>query len=293
MAAPTNMTYAPQFKNGTVFEPGTVTHDGSGNITGGTPFPNNTVPQSMWQPLSAQPAEDLHGNPRLLRALRGRVQTRAMSGYFYNNPDDLVKNQDLLRVDYAISSKMNSFFRWVNDYQKETIQNGIWTGEPFPIQPQMRPKPGSSWAWNLVTRSRQRWHRRPFFPITTSRNRCRLPANESVQPRYRWAPTGPNSIRKPTLRTQFQDVTTNAGVNFSLGDPGLAQYWQGLRRNRKRFLGQGQAHVQVRLFLQPATSKRKPAIGDWKATSISARCSNALQYRQRSGEPDVRQFQHL
>ena len=49
----TNMTYAPSFKNGTVFEPGTVTRDGSGNITGGTPFPNNTVPQSMWQPLSA------------------------------------------------------------------------------------------------------------------------------------------------------------------------------------------------------------------------------------------------
>ena len=38
----------------------------------------------------------------------------------------------------------------MNDYQKETIQNGIWTGEPFPIQPQMRPKPGSSWSWNLV-----------------------------------------------------------------------------------------------------------------------------------------------
>ena len=61
----TNMTYAPSFKNGTVFEPGTVTRDGSGNITGGTPFPNNTVPQSMWQPLSRQLAKNLHGNPRL------------------------------------------------------------------------------------------------------------------------------------------------------------------------------------------------------------------------------------
>ena len=42
-----------EFKNGTVFEPGTVTRNGSGQITGGVPFPNNTVPQSMWQPLSA------------------------------------------------------------------------------------------------------------------------------------------------------------------------------------------------------------------------------------------------
>ena len=62
-----------------------------------------------------------------------------------------MKNQDLLRMDYAINSKMNTFFRWVNDYQKEQIQTGIWTGEPFPIQPQLRPKPGSSWSWNLVT----------------------------------------------------------------------------------------------------------------------------------------------
>ena len=39
----------------------------------------------------------------------------------------------------------------MNDYQKEQNENGIWTGEPFPIQPQMRPKPGSSWSWNLVS----------------------------------------------------------------------------------------------------------------------------------------------
>ena len=37
---PTNMQYAPQFKNGTVFQPGTITRDGAGNITGGVAFPN-------------------------------------------------------------------------------------------------------------------------------------------------------------------------------------------------------------------------------------------------------------
>ena len=55
VAASTNMKYAPQFKNGTVFQPGTLTRDGSGNITGGIPFPNNVVPQSMWQPMSSAP----------------------------------------------------------------------------------------------------------------------------------------------------------------------------------------------------------------------------------------------
>src|ERR1017187_702541 len=138
----TNMQYAPAFKNGTIFQPGTITRDGAGNITGGTPFANNTIPQSMWQPLSSNLLKIYTGIPGYtgLPAAPGLGYVR----YTFNNPDNLVKNQDMLRVDYAISSKMTSFFRWVNDYQKETIQTGIWTGEPFPIQPQFRPKPGSS-----------------------------------------------------------------------------------------------------------------------------------------------------
>src|ERR1017187_4414242 len=129
----TDMTYAPGFKNGTVFEPGTVTRDGAGNITGGKPYPNNTVPQSAWQPLSANLLKIYTGIP----GYSSFTATPGQPGdvrYFYNNPDNLVKNQDMLRIDYNISNKMNSFFRWVNDYQKETIQNGIWTGEPFPMR---------------------------------------------------------------------------------------------------------------------------------------------------------------
>ena len=52
--------------------------------------------------------------------------------YYYNNPDNLVKNQDLLRVDYAINSKMNTFFRWVNDYQKETDPDRYLDRRAFP-----------------------------------------------------------------------------------------------------------------------------------------------------------------
>ena len=48
----TNMTYAPQFKNGTIFEPGTVTRNGAGNITGGTPYPGNMVPPAVWTAAS-------------------------------------------------------------------------------------------------------------------------------------------------------------------------------------------------------------------------------------------------
>ena len=78
----TNMQYAPQFKNGTVFQPGTITRDGAGNITGGTPYPNNTVPQSAWQPMSSSLLKIYTGipgysslPPRPTRATSGTTTT--------------------------------------------------------------------------------------------------------------------------------------------------------------------------------------------------------------------------
>lgn len=213
----TNMQYAPQFKNGTVFEPGSITRDGAGNITGGTPFPNNVVPQSMWQPLSANLLKIYTGIPGYTSL--PAAPNPGYARYYYNNPDNLLKNQDLLRIDYAAGSKVNTFFRWVNDYQKETIQNGIWTGEPFPIQPQMRPKPGSSWSWNLVT---------TFTPALASETI--LSYNHQSQS---LSIVGENPLNRDTLGANWtqlypqtnitnsvQDVTTNAGFGFSLGDPG-------------------------------------------------------------------------
>jgi len=213
----TNMQYAPQFKNGTVFQPGTVVRDGAGNITNGVPFPNNTVPQSLWQPLAANLLKIYTGIPGYtsLPAAPNPGYVR----YFYNNPDVLEKDQDLLRIDYAISSKMSAFFRWVNDYQKETIQTGIWTGEPFPIQPQARPKPGSSWSWNLVT---------TFTPTLASETI--LSYNHQTQS---LSVVGNNPLNRDALGANWtqlypatnitnsvQDVNTGAGVNFSLGNPG-------------------------------------------------------------------------
>ncbi len=122
----TNMQYAPQFKNGTVFEPGSVTRDGSGNIINGTPYPNNTVPVSAWNAMSANLLKIYSAIPGYasLPALPNQGYVR----YFFNNPDNLLKNQDMLRIDYAVSNKMNSFFRWVNDYQKENNSNRYLDG---------------------------------------------------------------------------------------------------------------------------------------------------------------------
>jgi hypothetical protein len=213
----TNMQYAPQFKNGTVFEPGTITRDGAGNITGGIPFPGNIVPQSMWQPLSANLLKIYTRVPGY--ANLPPAPNPGYVRYYYNNPDNLLKNQDLLRVDYAVNSKMNAFFRWVNDYQKETIQNGIWTGEPFPIQPQTRPKPGSSWSWNFVT---------TFTPTLASETI--LSYNHQTQSlsivgdnpldRDKLGANWTQLYPRTNITNSVQDVTTGAGVDFSLGNPG-------------------------------------------------------------------------
>ncbi|MBS1875651.1 MAG: carboxypeptidase regulatory-like domain-containing protein [Acidobacteria bacterium] len=212
----TNMQYAPQFKSGTIFQPGTVTRDGAGNITGGTPFPGNVVPTSQLQPLSyalLKVYQNIPGYASLPAAPNpGYVR------YYYNNPDQLVKNQDLLRIDYAINSKMNSFFRWVNDYQKETIQTGIWTGEPFPIQPQVRPKPGSSWSWNLVS---------TFTPTLASETI--LSYNHQSQS---LSTVGENPVSRTKLGATFAQLYPAANITdtipnvnaspitFSFGDPG-------------------------------------------------------------------------
>ena len=80
----TNMTYAPQFKTGTVFQPGTIKRDGSGNIIDGVPFANNVVPQSLWQPLSANLLKIYTGIPGY--ASLPAAPNPGYARYFYNNP---------------------------------------------------------------------------------------------------------------------------------------------------------------------------------------------------------------
>ncbi len=129
----TKMQWAPQFYNGTVFQPGTIVRDGAGHITDGVPFANNVVPKNMWQPLSANLLKVYTGLPGYANALSVANSTSpGYVRYFYNNPSRLLKNQDMLRIDYSINAKMNTYFRWVNDYQREQNQNGIWAGRDLP-----------------------------------------------------------------------------------------------------------------------------------------------------------------
>ena len=100
------MPYAP-FPVGTIFQPGTVTYDNLGNITGGTPFPNNVVPTSLW-------------NPKTANLLKLFTQVPGFSGcpaapnpglvrWYVSRPNKLEKDQDLLRVDYTLNSTTTTF----------------------------------------------------------------------------------------------------------------------------------------------------------------------------------------
>jgi outer membrane receptor protein involved in Fe transport len=136
------------FQNGQIFRPGTVVRDSGGRIIGGDPYPNNIIPKSEWSKnapaflkiLSAvdrSKAAPLATNPELVR-------------FPFQQTYQLNKLGKVARVDYNISSSANFFFRWADDSQREDQDLGIFGSTPYPILPQYRKKPGSSWSWNLV-----------------------------------------------------------------------------------------------------------------------------------------------
>ncbi|MBO0721155.1 MAG: hypothetical protein J2P41_10050, partial [Blastocatellia bacterium] len=134
---------------GTVFMPGSIKRDTNGNIITGTPFANNIVPRSLWNnnadaflkvigSLNRTGAAPTPGSPELVRVF---------------NQDSYVlrKRQEVARIDYNINEKHNFFFRWVDDSQDENQGLGLFSGNSYPVLPQFRKKPGSSWSWNLIS----------------------------------------------------------------------------------------------------------------------------------------------
>ena len=134
-------------QEGTVFRPGTIVRNAQGNIIGGTPYANNIVPRSEWNRnadaflkvinLLNRGTTPIPGSPELVRVF-------AQDSYQLN------KRQEVFRLDYNINPNTNFFFRWVDDSQDENQGLGMFSGNSYPVLPQFRKKPGSSWSWNLV-----------------------------------------------------------------------------------------------------------------------------------------------
>ncbi len=136
------------FQVGQVFRPGTVVRETGGRVIGGDPYTNNIVPRPEWSRnapafLKVMSFFDVSGDP-------GTPGIPEQVRHPYQQEYGFRKDANVARVDWAISSKMNFFWRWADDSQRETQALGIFTTHPSPIFPQYRKKPGSSWSWNLV-----------------------------------------------------------------------------------------------------------------------------------------------
>jgi Carboxypeptidase regulatory-like domain/TonB-dependent Receptor Plug Domain len=142
------------FLNGQVFQPGTVKFNSAGQLLTGTAYTNNQVPTSSFS--TQAPAwikywtqAYLPGavpDPNTVNAVTGLAQKFFIP---YNETYTLFKHQEVVRYDWNINSKTNFFFRWVDDAQTENYHN-LFDFADYPILPEFRKKPGSSWSWNLV-----------------------------------------------------------------------------------------------------------------------------------------------
>ncbi len=141
-------TVTTPYQIGQIFLPGSITYDANGNIMSGTPYAGNVIPSNQfsrqapaWQKLLGRgytfgPVSPVSGDP-------SQVEITFQDSYQFT------KDQNAARIDFAANDKLNMFFRWVNDSQRESQQFGIFGYNAFPVLPEYREKPGASWAYGI------------------------------------------------------------------------------------------------------------------------------------------------
>ncbi len=137
------------FRVGQVFRPGTLVRDGTGRVIGGDPYPNNQIPRSEWSRNAGGFLAVLRGAPYAGATPTPNVPESVRT--FFQDSYQFNKEAKVLRIDYALNSRNNAFFRWADDANHEAQGLGIFASTPYPVFPQFRRKPGSSWSWNLVS----------------------------------------------------------------------------------------------------------------------------------------------
>ena len=138
------------FRVGQVFRPGTLVREANGRIIGGDPYPNNQVPRGEWSRNATGFLNVLRGAP-YQSVTGGTPNTPEAVRTFFQDTYQFNKEGKVLRLDYNISAMHNFFFRWADDANHEAQGLGIFASTPYPVFPQFRRKPGSSWSYNLVS----------------------------------------------------------------------------------------------------------------------------------------------
>ncbi len=143
-------------------------------------------------------------------------QAPATRATYFNNPDVLQKDQDLARVDYQVSEKFSSFFRWVNDYQKEQFQTGVWA-----VRAVSHPAAGSSEAGQFVVlEPGEHVHSHLAAetssllqsPVAASVDRGQQPGQHQTQSALHFPQLYPHT----NITNSIPNVTTNTGPESSL-----------------------------------------------------------------------------
>jgi hypothetical protein len=210
------------FRIGQVFQPGTLVREAGGRIIGGTPYPGNIIPRSVW-------ARNTSGFLKVLQGANysGTIPTPNVPETvrsFFQDTYQFNKEGKVARVDYAISDRMNFFFRWADDANHEEQGLGIFASTPYPVFPQFRRKPGSSWSYNFIN---------VISPSTTnefifSYNRLTQlvdvqdDANKALYDRTSLGFTFPEFFPESNLRSRFPRF--NCGIG-SCNYPGFAAGW--------------------------------------------------------------------
>ena len=137
------------FRVGQVFRPGTLVREANGRIIGGDPYANNRIPVAEWSRNTAGFLKILNGAPYAGASQTPNVPETVRT--FFQDSYQFNKEGKVLRIDYTLNAKNNFFFRWADDANHESQGLGIFASTPYPVFPQFRRKPGSSWSYNLVS----------------------------------------------------------------------------------------------------------------------------------------------
>jgi Carboxypeptidase regulatory-like domain/TonB-dependent Receptor Plug Domain len=147
------------FLNGQVFVPKSLTYNSLGEIVNGTVIcgtkanPCNIIPTNMLS-SQAQAFANYFKQGYQPNAIPdpNTINPEGVAQKFFNPFNErynFKKHQEVARIDWNINAKTNFFFRWVDDSQQEQYHN-LFDFADYPILPEYRKKPGSSWSWNLV-----------------------------------------------------------------------------------------------------------------------------------------------
>ena len=210
------------FQIGQIFRPNSVVREAGGRIIGGDPYLGNIVPRGEWARNTGAFLKVLQGanytgvipTPNVPEAVR----------LFFQDTYQFNKEGKVARVDWTISDRANFFFRWADDANHEEQGLGIFASTPYPVFPQFRRKPGSSWSYNLVN---------VISPSTTnefvfSYNRLtqlvdvQEDANKALYDRTQLGFTFPEFFPEANLRNRFPRF--NCGI-ASCGYGGFPAGW--------------------------------------------------------------------